>query len=261
MNNPVMSILNASSAAAPTTSLDLPPAIASILAMGPSTPMMQQPSGGLGATAMPSYEDGGMIEEEDDEEYRMPTGSGMGVGLAPQGAPTGASANPQMLEMQASQFAAQHPEQLAQIQQAIQQAMASGELTPEELNMVVQLATVAAQNPDMYPYVRKFAIQQGIATEQDLPQQYDQGLIIAIMIAAKALQSEQGAPAAQGMPMMTGSPMPTMKNGGAVPPSKKDDGAVVIKAHEGEYVIPAHVVKMKGREFFDSMLEKYSGMK
>jgi hypothetical protein len=46
-----------------------------------------------------------------------------------------------------------------------------------------------------------------------------------------------------------------------VPSKGKSGGGVLIQAHEGEYVIPAHVVKMKGKEFFDSMLEKYAGNK
>lgn len=109
----------------------------------------------------------------------------MGVGLAQT---TPETMSPQMLEMHINQFVAQHPEQVAQIRAAIMQAIQSGELTPQELNMIIQLATVAARNPEMYPYVRKFAIQQGIATEQDLPQQYDQGLVFTILLAARAAQ-------------------------------------------------------------------------
>jgi hypothetical protein len=41
------------------------------------------------------------------------------------------------------------------------------------------------------------------------------------------------------------------------PDSKKSDGSVLINAHEGEYVIPKRVVEMKGKEFFDSLVEKY----
>ena len=51
--------------------------------------------------------------------------------------------------------------------------------------------------------------------------------------------------------------VPSMARGGEVQQSKKSDGSVLINAHEGEYVIPANVVKMKGKEFFDSLVEKY----
>jgi len=140
------------------------------------------------------------------------------------------------------------------------EVMQTGELTQQELNTIVQLATVAAQNPEMYPYVRNFAIQQGIATEQDLPQQYDQGLVFVLLLAARAIQQDVGGQNMMqgGSPAMAGGqPIPSMARGGMTPDSKKSDGSVLINAHEGEYVIPANVVKMKGKEFFDSLVEKY----
>jgi hypothetical protein len=53
--------------------------------------------------------------------------------------------------------------------------------------------------------------------------------------------------------------MPAFKKGGALPEKVGSaDGAVVAKLHEGEYVIPAHIVRAKGTEFFDKMLDGYS---
>ena len=187
------------------------------------------------------------------------------AGLAPQGQ-SAQPMDPQMLEMQINQFASQRPQQVQQLQQAIQEALQSGELTPQELNMIVQLATVAAQNPQMYPYVRRFAIQQGLAAEADLPQQYDQGLVFALLLVGRAMQQVVGggggAPTMGGGPDVTASQvssgaMPSMAKGGTVPQSKKSDGSVLINAHEGEYVIPRRVVEMKGKEFFDNLVEKY----
>jgi hypothetical protein len=296
MNNPSMNMFNAAGTpdTPPTTSLDLPPALASILSMGSPASTGAGMQGGM-SSAMgasggfaPSYEQGGMIGPGGIPEYipgmqqGMPQASGMpqptgmsggmgeptSVGLAPQGQmQEGEGMSPQMLDMQVNQFASQHPQQVEQIRAAIMQVMHTGELTQEELNMVVQLATVAAQNPEMYPYVRNFAIQQGIATEQDIPAQYDQGLVFVLLLAARAIQSDQGgqnmmqggSPAMAGaapMPQAQGA-IPSMAKGGMTPDSKKADGSVLINAHEGEYVIPSNVVKMKGREFFDSLVEKY----
>jgi len=263
-----------------TTSLDLPPALASILNMGntsqaPMAPMAPAPSPGLASGMMGqpvfSYEQGGMIGMGGmPEPMGMPPG-GMAsgnVGLAPEGQGT-QQMTPQMLEMQVNQFASQNPQQVEGIRVAIQQVMQSGELTQEELNMVVQLATVAAQNPEMYPYVRNFAIQQGIATEQDLPPEYDQGLVFVLLLAARAMQQDMGGqdmmsggtPAMAGgsvaTPQVTSGAVPSMAKGGMTPDSKKADGSVLINAHEGEFVIPANVVKMKGKEFFDNLVEKY----
>lgn len=234
---------------------DLPPALASILNVGASTPMASAaPAAGLSAafggqqSFVPSYQVGGMIG---------PGGMPDMMGAQPQ---QPAPMAPQMLEMQVNQFASQHPEQVAQIRTAVMQALQSGELTQQELNMIVQLTTVAAQNPEMYPNVRRFAIQQGIATEQDLPQQYDQGLVFVLLLAARAVQADLGGQNMMqgGSPAMAGGqPIPSMSEGGMTPRSKKSDGSVLINAHEGEYVIPANVVKMKGKEFFDNLVEKY----
>ena len=260
-----------------TTSLDLPPALAAILNMGKQTqqsamgaapqgmgvsqpmgmpPAMGVPQGmGMGGMsgAIHSYEDGGMIGVGG-----APAGMGApgGAGLAMGGQNPQAPMDSQMLSMQVNQIATQNPQQVEQIRMAIMEAMQSGELTQQELNMVIQLATVASQNPDMYPQVRTFAIQQGIATEQDLPPQYDQGLIMVLLLAAKSIQNDAGG---QSM-MQGGAPaagVPSMAVGGTVPQSKKADGAVLINGHEGEYVIPSNVVKMKGKEFFDNLVEKY----
>lgn len=261
---------------------DIPPALASILNVGNAgTPAMGTPptaglSGGMGssATFAPSYQAGGMIGPGGMPDMAGMSGAGMsagtGVGVSDQAVGQGGAMSPQMLEMQVNQFATQNPQQVEAIRVAIQQVMQTGELTQQELNMIVQLATVAAQNPEMYPYVRKFAIQNGIATEQELPPQYDQGLVFVLLLAARAIQADTGGQNMMqgGSPAMAGGPeisasqvssgaVPSMARGGEVRESKKPDGSVLINAHEGEYVIPANVVKMKGKEFFDSLVEKY----
>lgn len=199
---------------------------------------------------IPKYQMGGLVGPDGlPQPTGMPPGGApQGVGVAQQGQQPGG--DPQMLEMQVNQFIKQHPEQVAQLQEAITMELESGEMTAEELNQMVQLATVAAQNPEMYSYVRQHALQQGIAGEQDLPEQYDQGLVFALMLAGRAAQ-QGGAP--QGN-------IPSMAKGGPVPGGKaKADGGVVIEAHKGEYVIPENVVAMKGKEFFDNLVEKYKG--
>lgn len=262
MNNPVVTALNPQVPS--TTSLDLPPALASILAMpaaGALAPMalpMAAPAvpsptigGALGgapsmqAQPLPSFQEGGMI----------------GPGGMPMPGPQGQPAppmDPAQRDQLLNQSLSQNPQVAQEIQAALMEGLQTGEITAQELNMIIQLTQVAAQNPDMYQYVRQFAIQQGIATEEDLPQQYDEGLVIALLTVAKsAQQMMQG-----GQDMMTpaglaqpGAPMQSMKTGGTV--KGKTDGPVPIMAHEGEYVIPKNVVQMKGKEFFDRLVEQY----
>jgi len=260
-----------------TDSMDLPASLSNMLNVGgtPAAPMAginPAPSGLSSAmtgqqSMIPSYQAGGMIGPGGTPRPPEPQQSGMGVGVSaatPQG-----PMPPQMIEGQLNQFMRQNPQQVAQIRQVMMQAMQQGQFTQEELNMLGQLAQVAVQNPSMYPYVRRFAIQQGILSEQEMPQQFDQGLLFVILLAARAFQQDMGGQNMMqgGSPRMAGGPSvtpaqvtsgaPSMAMGGTVPDSKKSDGSVLINAHEGEYVIPRNVVEMKGKEFFDNLVEKY----
>jgi len=199
----------------------------------------------------PSYALGGQVGQDG-----MPVApGGMPPGGAPQGAglqspgniQPGAPMDPKMMELELQKFMRDNPEQVAQIKQVVIELLQSGELTQDELNMAVQLATVALQNPDMYPQVRQFAIQQGIVDEGDLDTEYDQGLIFVLLLAAKAAQQETGGNFMEGGEITKGTG-PTA-----------DD--VSIKVSKGEYVIPADVVKAKGTDFFDKMIDPKGGSK
>lgn len=196
-----------------------------------------------------SYEVGGQIGMGGMPTNPQPGQMPGGAGLAAPGAAQ-RQMNPQQLQAAAQQFVQQHPQQVQKIQMVIQQAMQSGQLTQQQLNMMVQLATVALQNPEMYPQLRKLAIQNGLATEQDISQQYDQGLLFVLVTVGQSLQSGGQQPP---------RPIPSMKGGGHIPNqgSSKSD-PVIIQAHEGEFVIPAHIVKAKGTEFFDALIKKYA---
>ncbi len=257
-----------------TTSLDLPPALASLLSMqAPAVPQVttpgvqigmssatgigpQQIGAGMG-TQLPSFAAGGMIGAGGQP---VPMGAPPGVaGVAEQ---PSAEMDMQSMQTQINQVASRQPQAMAEIRNAITEEMQSGNLTAQELNTIVQLAQLAASNPEMYPYVKRFAMQQGIAAAGDLPDQYDQNLVMVLLLAAKAVQQDVGgAPAAPGQPPASaGVTVPSMAKGGMLPASGESK-PIIIEAHTGEYVIPKHVVEMKGKEFFDSLIEKYSQSK
>ena len=246
--SPILQGLMSTTPTSPTMSpgRGLPGAMPSLSGMA-----MAQPTG-FGQA--PSYEMGGAIGP--GGQHLRPAGLQAQVGPQEPMAPD-------MLEMQIQDMASRNPQVLAQIKQAISEAMMSGELTQQELSMMVQLATTVMRNPALYPQIRQFAIQQGIATEQDLSPEYDQGLIVAILIAARAAQADVGGQnmMAGGSPAMAGQQMPaapvqSLKDGGRVRGEASEP--IMIEAHTGEYVIPKRVVDMKGREFFDRMLEQYA---
>ena len=164
----------------------------------------------------------------------------------------------QQMEAEMQRMMQNAPQEILNIKIGIEQLLQAGELTTQELNMAVQLATAAAQNPQLYPQLRQFAIQQGLGDEEDIPPEYDQGLVFSIILAGKALQMQGGQPqGGQPMPQSDSQPpQATMRMGGEVPNSNNTDGSVAINAHKGEYVIPANVVLAKGTDFFDKMIGK-----
>jgi hypothetical protein len=158
----------------------------------------------------------------------------------------------QQVQAEMQRIQQENPQAVAQVKQEIMALMQSGELTAQELNQMVQLARAALQDPNLYPQIRKFAIQQGLGTEQDIPQEYDQGLLITVVLAGQAMS---GGEAAQGQPQ--GGVMPSMEKGGPLPTkSNSPDGSIPINAHEGEYVVPAEVVRHYGTKFFEDLKMK-----
>lgn len=285
-----------------TTSLDLPPSLQRLLQM-PSQPTMTAapnlPNGmapntsALGTAAampvgqrmdsMPSYADGGMVGMGGQPVAAglAPTSAAgmpvspqgpipMGSSMAPNSAPMAGGQQGQITEADIQQFMQQNPQAVQQLSQQLQMFIQNGEVNMQQLQMAEQLATVALNNPEMFPQMRNFAIRQGLATAADLPAQYDEGFLFTVILAARAArEAGGGAMAPQAEPSMA-----NMAEGGIVTAGENasDGGPVVgagtttsdsipIRVSTGEYVIPAHVVQMKGKEFFDSMLEKYKEAK
>ena len=255
-------VVGAMGAVPSSTSLDLPPAIQSLIDMpaagvasGAIRPIQtgtvaQDPNfPALDFRMQPTYQEGGMV------------GPG-GMPMRPAGIqPQQGGTNPQMLEMQVNEIMSKNPEAVARIRAGIEAGIQSGELDANELNTIIQLAKTVMQNPEMYPQIRQMAIQRGIATEADLPAQFDEGLVIAIIAAGKSMEADVQLEGGQ-------APMPQpqvqeMEFGGMVNGPSHDQGGVRVKmkgggeieVEGGEYVIPKDVVKKKGTDLFDKMLQ------
>lgn len=263
---------------APTTSLDLPASLQGLFGQGtPQTTVNQQsiqpiPTGTTASNPQfpvldfrmqPTFAQGGMVGQN-------------GMPVLPAGVRAGAQGQriaPQQMEQYLADFIKKNPQQIQQIQQAMQAGLQAGELTLEDINMMEQMAMTALQNPEMYPYIRNFAIQQGYIDEQDISPQYDQGLIFVLLLAARSVKQmgqQMGQGANMGRAPQVDQPVMNMATGGyvsvgdhaatggaVVGPGTETSDSIPIRVSKGEYVIPAHIVKMKGKEFFDSLLEKY----
>mgnify|MGYP001323900894 FL=1 len=242
-------------------SLDLPPAIETLITM-PAPPVSQGALGeiptGVG-TSNPQYPalDFRMQPMVMQEGGMVPTPP---AGLQPQMAQ--GPMNPAMMDGQVNQTLSQNPEIVARIRAAIEAGVQSGELDINELNMIIQLAKTVQQNPAMYPQIRQMAIQRGLIPAEEIPEQYDEGLITAIIMAAKAMEADVQIESAEAM-----QPQPTqmMNEGGVLIGPSHAQGGIPVKVagvnnaemEGGEYVIPKNVVKAKGTEFFDKMLKQY----
>ena len=279
--SPAVATGGATPAAVPSTvSLDLPPSIQQLIST-PAAGVNERAVGniptGTAATnpqypvldfrMQPSYAMGGQVPELDDFRNRQSSyqmGGQVPAGLQT-GQPTGPM-NPQMADMQINDMLAKNPEVVARVRAAIEAGMQSGEISQQEINMAVQLAQVAMQNPQMYPQLRQFAIDRGLVGPNDLPMEYDQGLVTALVVAAKALAADVqlGDGAAQMQQPM--QQPPEMATGGLLQGASHANGGVPIKmkgggmieAEGGEYIIPKHIVAQKGTEFFDKLIGRKS---
>jgi hypothetical protein len=238
----------------------LPNGLANLMKSGQMVSAPQIPATTIGASApratptfdlfaAKGYAEGGMVPDQG--------------GAAPQ-------MDPAQLQGQLQQFIQQNPQVVQQVTEAVQEAINAGVLTPQDLQMAVQLAIAASQNPQLYPRLRQLAISRGLADEEELPMQYDQGLVFIVLLAGAAaqnMQAPQGGAQPGAAPVATvpqAQPQaPGLASGGHVPPSASptDDKSgraddIPIRVSGGEYVIPKHVVERKGTEFFDKLIGK-----
>ena len=197
------------------------------------------------------------------QPYAFEEGGMVGPGGMPvqQGMPqpmNRAPMSPEEMDGQMAQTVQNNPQQIQRLAAELQNAIQSGELQADQVNMGLQLAQSAVQDPRLYPQLREFALTNGLAEQEDLPMEYDEGLIFMIILACKLTL---GMPVpGMGQPMEQG--MPSMRSGGALPEeSPNPGGGIPIMAHEGEYVIPKEVVARKGTEFFDKLIQANNGSK
>ena len=138
--------------------------------------------------------------------------------------------NAQALRDEAKRRLKTQPAMRQQIQEAVGLAVSGGMATPEQLLTLTNLTQVAADDPSMYPMMVEYYNQLGIG-EPESPEFNPESLIEDLMFAEVA------------------GPMVTP----ATPPPEK--GTHTVDVHQGEYVIPTDVVKRKGTEFFEKLLE------
>lgn len=206
----------------------------------------------------PRYADGGMVDSPQTLN-QMGFADGGQIGLGVQRG----TDNPQMMQMRVMEMA-RDPRVQQAAQRIVGAAMQSGELTPEELTTLGRVAEAAMHNPQLYPQLRNFVAQNGMAP---LPPAYDPRVVMTLMVASKIMgQTQPGQVPPTDVAQMQ-NPNGTTNGGFLQGPGtgRSDSIGTVnqstgqpVKVANGEYVIPKHVVDAKGKEFFDKMLRQYA---
>lgn len=214
----------------------------------------------------PAFADGGMVPPAPSAAPPQPGLAPQQAGMAPPGGAAPQRMTLQQLQQEAQKFAQANPQAVQLIRDSFMEGIQSGEVTVQQITMMVQMAVAAAQNPELYPRLRQMLIQQQLADEEDLPMQYDQGIIFTLIVAGTTVQQD-----GQGMapPQVPGAQAPAamMKDGGHIAMTRSPTGDntgraddIPIRVSGGEYVIPKHVVERKGTEFFDKLIGKDKGV-
>jgi hypothetical protein len=206
---------------------------------------------------IPSFAAGGMMSEQGQAirpGQPMP-GNQMDT-------PLGADAPPPLdsgqIEQEANNFIRSNPQVAQQIQQVMAQAMQSGDLTTDELNLMVQLAKAALANPASYPQIRQFAVKNGLGDEASIPQEMDKGLLFTLIVVGKTMQGGTGMQN-EGNAMQGQPPAATEKAG--LIPEYKDGGETgdkphLAKLHANEFVIPKDALMYHGIKTFEKLIQQ-----
>lgn len=219
-------------------------------AMNPNDPNMMSASIGI-----PTFATGGMMGENGAPiRPGQPMPSQIPMDEPQLGADAPPAMDPAQIEQEAKMFVKQNPQVAQQVQAIIAHAIQTGELTPDELNMAVQLAKTALANPASYPQVRAFAIKNGLGTEAELPQEMDKGLLFTLLLAGNSMGATPAKTAPAGNAMQGQPPagiMPTYKEGGMT-----GDKAHIAQLDPHEYVATKEALLYHGKKTYDKLEEQ-----
>ncbi len=107
-------------------------------------------------------------------------------------------------------------------------------VTAEGLGELVKMLEMALNNPDKYPEIRAAAIADGMAQEEDLPQEFDQVLLISLLVALYGLQERQKTAFAKGGLARAASQLRQRgRNGDTILAHINPREAAMLQAHGG----------------------------
>jgi hypothetical protein len=167
----------------------------------------------------------------------LPQGMGMEGEQAQQQQPTVTSADSYDAAMTALGMA--RPGEDAALKEAIRQNIGDLQLTPGQLDVLIQVFTYVSQNPGDYKNLLQKMIEAGALDEGDMPEEYDPEFIGAMLAVLQEMRQMQGAGAQEPMdlsPVVQGLQPVGMASGGLA-----DVGQYLASKGRGGDSILAHI--------------------
>jgi hypothetical protein len=109
------------------------------------------------------------------------------------------------------------PQAQAAAKQAIREAIGELQLTPEQLDLMIQVFEYVSNNPAEYENLVQTLVQEGIADPGDFPEQYDPqfiGMLLMVLNEMRMMQSQGAMEPMQAGPAMEGLEPMAMAEGG-----------------------------------------------
>jgi hypothetical protein len=108
-----------------------------------------------------------------------------------------------------SALANQNPEAIAQYDQGMEAAIQGIDVPVEQLQVLLQGLEYILKNEKEYPQIRQQLISGGVATEEDLPEQFDRGYFMTMLVVTQeAINRKQGSGGISTMGGMPPMPQP-----------------------------------------------------
>ena len=174
--------------------------------------------------------------------------------------------NSQMDSARINDMLQRNPQVQQRVTAALQQAVAQGRVDPVQLHQGLQMAQACMNNPALWPQLRQHAIRTGMVQPNQLPEQYDRGLVVMLVAVLRSVEASGGVQALGQKQQQPVQPQQFANGGVIVGPGTGTSDSVhtqntstgePVKVSNGEYVVPADVVRAKGVDFFDGLVKKY----
>ena len=167
----------------------------------------------------------------------LPQGMGMQGEQAPQQQPTVTSAD--SYDAAQTALGMVNPQEQAALKEAIRQNIGDVQLTPQQVDILIQVFEYVSQNPGDYKNLLQKMIEAGALEKGDMPEEYDPEFIGAMLAVLHEMRQMQGAGAQEPMdmsPVVEGLQPMGMASGGLA-----DVGQYLASKGRGGDSILAHI--------------------